>query len=97
METTYIPSALLHQGLTGFYASLGCLVASLAIALQGAKPLKETWQVEEGIELHSLPFSKPLGAVLAGHPWYSNVLPLIPIAVQTILSQFNKILITHGI
>lgn len=32
---------------------------------EGDQPLKATWSVEEGLELHSMPFSKPLGAVLA--------------------------------
>ena len=41
--------------------------------LQGDQPLKATWSVEEGVELHSMPFSKPLGAVLAGHIWYHSV------------------------
>lgn len=42
--------------------------------MQGGKPLKEVWEVEEGTELHSMPFSKPLGAVLAGHTWYQNAM-----------------------
>ena len=37
---------------------------------QGGAPLKEVWEVEEGTELHSMPFSKPLSAILAGHTWY---------------------------
>ena len=41
--------------------------------LQGDQPLKATWSVEEGLELHSMPFSKPLGAVLAGHTWYHSL------------------------
>ncbi len=41
--------------------------------LQGDQPLKATWSIEEGVELHSMPFSKPLGAVLAGHAWYHGL------------------------
>ena len=38
--------------------------------LQGGAPLVETWEIQEGTELVSMPFSRPLGAVLAGYPWY---------------------------
>ena len=41
---------------------------------QGGAPLKEVWEVEEGTELHSMPFSKPLSAILAGHTWYQLML-----------------------
>lgn len=40
--------------------------------LQGDQPLTATFSVEEGVELHSMPFLKPLGAVLAGHIWYHS-------------------------
>ena len=41
---------------------------------QGGAPLKEVWEVEEGTELRSMPFSKPLSAILAGHTWYQLIL-----------------------
>lgn len=47
--------------------------AERLILLQGGLPLQQSWSVEEGVELHAMPFSKPLGAVLAGHPWYLSM------------------------
>lgn len=29
--------------------------------------------MQEEVELRTMPFSKPLGAVLAGYPWYHNM------------------------
>ena len=37
------------------------------VLMQGDQPLKEVFAVEDNVELQSLPFSKPLGAVMAGH------------------------------
>ena len=55
------------------HKSCGPVLFTLIVWLQGALPLKANWSVQEGVELLTMPFSKPLGAVLAGHTWYHSM------------------------
>ena len=53
--------------------SCNCPSFKLLALLQGALPLKANWSVQDGVELLTMPLSKPLGAVLAGHTWYHSM------------------------